>query len=98
MGVPNEDPRTETHKLGTERNSENYEIENLNHLGIGVGAAGYKNCPDVEQNSFREVNERTGDTMSATFDEGTLNSGGVSILYRLFERPLKEPLKRHSTN
>jgi hypothetical protein len=50
-------PRTETHKLRTERNSENYEVENLDHLGIGVGTAGNKDRTGVEQDSFREVDE-----------------------------------------
>ena len=91
-------PRTETHQLRTERNRENNEVENLDHLGVGIGSAGYKDRTDVEQDGFREVDERAGNTMGAAFDESTLDSGGVSILNGLLEGLLEEPLKRHGTD
>lgn len=91
-------PRTETHKLRTERNGENYEVENLNHLGVGVGTASNKDRADVEQDSFRKVDERAGNTVGTAFDEGTLDSGGVSALNRLLKRLRKEPLERHGSD
>ena len=87
--------RTETHKLRTERNGENYEIENLDHLGVGVGTADNKDRADVEQDSFREVDKRTGDTVGTAFDESALDSSGVSMLNRLLKSLLEEPLERH---
>ena len=84
--------------MRTEGNSENYEVENLNHLGVGVSAAGNKDRANVEQDGFREVDEGAGNTMGAAFDEGTLYSGSVSILNGLLKRLLEEPLKCHGTD
>ena len=91
-------PPTETHKLRTERNGENDEVENLDHLGVGVGTTSNKDRADVEQNGFREVDERAGNTVGTALDEGTLDSGSVSMLNRLFKGLHEEPLERHSSD
>lgn len=92
------DPRTETHELRTKRNGENNEVENLNHLGIGIDAAGDKDCPDIEQDSFGEVDKGARNTVGATFDKTPLNPSGVGILNRLLKRLLEKPFERHGTD
>ena len=94
----NRDGRTERHQLRPDGDSEDDQVENLDHAKIIVCTVGDKDGANVEENGFGEIDQRTRDTVCATLDPSAADTCPESRVRRVVEALLEDVLEAHRAN
>ena len=89
---------TECHELRSNRNSEDDQVQDLDHSEVIISTVRNQYGTNIEYESFGEIDKSASNTISATFDKSAPHSCCQSLIDGFVELVLESGLESHSAD